>query len=33
MFYNLDSSPHVRVDKYMKRCLQSRPIWAILSSL
>ena len=31
--YDLDGSPRVRVDEYMKRRLQSRLIWAILNSL
>ena len=30
--YDLDGSPHVRVDEYMKRRLQSRLIRAILNS-
>ena len=30
--YDLDGSPRVRVDEYMKRRLQSRLIWAILNS-
>ena len=30
--YDLDSTPHVRVDEYMKRRLQSRLIRAILNS-
>ena len=29
--YDLDGTPHVRVDEYMKRRLQSRLIWAILN--
>ena len=30
--YDLDSSPHVRVDEYMKRRLQSKLIRAILNN-
>ena len=30
--YDLDGTPHVRVDEYMKRRLQSRLIRAILNS-
>ena len=30
--YDLDGSPHVRVDEYMKRRLQSKLIRAILNS-
>ena len=30
--YDLDSTPHVRMDEYMKRRLQSRLIRAILNS-
>mgnify|MGYP002711855656 CR=1 FL=1 len=30
--YNLDGTPYVRVDEYMKRRLQSRLIRAILNS-
>ena len=32
MLYDLDGSPHVRVDEYMKRRLQSRLIRAILNN-
>lgn len=28
--YDLDGSPHVRVDEYMKHQLQNKLIWAIL---
>ena len=28
--YELDGSPHVRVDEYMKHRLQNKLIWAIL---
>ena len=31
--YDLDGTPHVRVDEYMKCRLQNKLIWVILNSL